>query len=212
MKEKLLSKLGWIVSSFLFGFLIFTSSTGTTSTDTLISNFKTVDSPVLVDFNGADLMDPDFQFEEIVDRPNMIDPCLGEISIFTGNFAPVGWAQCNGQLLPISQHQALFSILGCTYGGDCRTTFGLPDLRGRTPIHEGSNGGRNFVLGAKDGSTTTPLDLVATNANAAPTGSSGNVNAVTGLSLPGGNSRTTLQPFNTLNYIIALQGTFCSRN
>ena len=65
----------------------------------------------------------------------MADPFLGEIRMFGGNFAPQGWALCNGQLLSISQNTALFSLLGTNYGGDGRTTFGLPDLRGRAPIH-----------------------------------------------------------------------------
>ena len=66
---------------------------------------------------------------------------LGEIKMFGGNFAPRGWALCDGQLLAISQNTALFSLLGTTYGGDGRTTFGLPDLRGRTPIHAGNGPG-----------------------------------------------------------------------
>lgn len=65
----------------------------------------------------------------------MADPFLGEVRMFGFNFAPRGWALCDGQLLPINQNQALFSILGTTYGGDGRTTFALPDLRGRTPTH-----------------------------------------------------------------------------
>jgi len=66
---------------------------------------------------------------------------LGEITMFAGNFAPRDWAFCNGQLLPIDQYSALFSILGTTYGGDGRSTFALPDLRGRTPIHAGDSQG-----------------------------------------------------------------------
>ena len=65
----------------------------------------------------------------------MAEPFLGELRLFGGNFAPRGWAMCNGQLLPISQNTALFSILGTTYGGDGQTTFALPDLRGRVPTH-----------------------------------------------------------------------------
>jgi len=74
-----------------------------------------------------------------------LDPFIGEISLFAGNFAPQGWAFCDGQLLAISQHDALFSLLGTTYGGDGRTTFGLPDLRGRTPIHPGTGLGLTNV-------------------------------------------------------------------
>lgn len=81
-----------------------------------------------------------------------MDPFIGEIKLFAGNFAPRGWAFCEGQLLPISQNTALFSILGTTYGGDGRTTFALPDLRGRVSIHPGHGPGlSNYFLGAKGG-------------------------------------------------------------
>ncbi len=70
-----------------------------------------------------------------------INPFIGEIIMFAGNFAPRGWALCDGQLLPVAQHTALFSLLGTNYGGDGRTTFGLPDLRGRAPIHAGQGPG-----------------------------------------------------------------------
>ena len=70
-----------------------------------------------------------------------MEPMLGQIMMFAGNFAPRGWALCDGQLLPISQHTALFSILGTQYGGDGRTTFGLPDFRGRVPMHAGNGPG-----------------------------------------------------------------------
>jgi len=71
----------------------------------------------------------------------MSEPFIGEIKIFAGNFAPRGWTFCDGQLLPIAQNTALFSILGTTYGGDGRTTFGMPNLRGRSPMHAGSGSG-----------------------------------------------------------------------
>lgn len=84
--------------------------------------------------------------------PQSIEPFIGEIILFAGNFAPRGWAFCDGQLLPISQNTALFSILGTTYGGDGRTTFGLPDLRGRVPIHEGTGAGLpGYYLGSRGG-------------------------------------------------------------
>ena len=87
-----------------------------------------------------------------------MDPFLGQIMMFAGNFAPRGWALCNGQMLPISANTALFSILGTTYGGDGRTTFALPDLQGRTAIHHGSGPGLPSVtLGAKGGHATTTL-------------------------------------------------------
>lgn len=83
---------------------------------------------------------------------------IGEIRMFGGNFAPRDWALCDGQLLPINQNQALFSILGTTYGGDGRTTFALPDLRGRVPIHEGQGPGlTNHNLGNKGGEENVSL-------------------------------------------------------
>jgi microcystin-dependent protein len=83
---------------------------------------------------------------------------IGEIRMFGGNFAPRGWALCQGQLLPISSNQALFSILGTTYGGDGRTTFGLPDLRGRVPLGPGQGAGlSNRRLGQEDGTETNTL-------------------------------------------------------
>lgn len=83
-----------------------------------------------------------------------MDPFLAQIVMFGGNFAPRGWAFCNGQLLAISQNSALFSLLGTTYGGDGRTSFGLPDLRGRAPIHSGSSTGpglSTYRLGQRGG-------------------------------------------------------------
>ena len=86
------------------------------------------------------------------------DPTIGEITLFAGNFAPRSWAFCDGQLLPINQNQALFSILGTTYGGDGRTTFGLPDLRGRIPLHPGTGPGLPaYSLGQKGGNASVTL-------------------------------------------------------
>ena len=77
-----------------------------------------------------------------------MDPLIGQIIFFAGNFAPRNWAFCEGQLLPISEYTALFSIISTTYGGDGRTTFALPDLRGRTALGQGSNpGGSSYPLG-----------------------------------------------------------------
>ncbi|RED23663.1 microcystin-dependent protein [Flavobacterium cutihirudinis] len=85
-------------------------------------------------------------------------PILGQITIFAGNFAPRGWALCNGQLLSIQQNTALFSILGTTYGGDGRTTFGLPDLRNRVPVGQGvAQNGETKELGEVGGSTSTTI-------------------------------------------------------
>lgn len=89
-----------------------------------------------------------------------MDPFLGQIIMFAGNFAPRGWAFCDGQLLPISQYSALFSILGTIYGGDGRTTFALPDLRGRVPMHPGNGPGLSSRrLGEKGGAETNILNV-----------------------------------------------------
>ena len=87
-----------------------------------------------------------------------MDPILGQIILFAGNYAPSGWAFCNGQLLPISQNTALFSLLGTTYGGNGQTTFALPDLRGRAPIHFGQGVGlTNYNLGETGGEESVTL-------------------------------------------------------
>jgi len=90
----------------------------------------------------------------------MSEPFIAEIRIFAGNFAPRNWAFCDGQLLAVSQNDALFSLLGTIYGGDGRTTFGLPDMRGRIPIHAGSGPGlSNRRLGAKGGPEEVTLTV-----------------------------------------------------
>src|SRR3954468_12393472 len=90
----------------------------------------------------------------------MSTPFLGEIKIISWNFAPQGWAFCNGQLLPINQNQALFSLLGTMYGGNGQTTFGLPDLRGRTPIHVGA-GWNQGQRGGEESHTVTLSEMPA---------------------------------------------------
>jgi microcystin-dependent protein len=88
----------------------------------------------------------------------MATPYIGEIRIFSGTFAPVDWALCNGQLLAISQYDALYSLIGTTYGGDGQNTFGLPDLQGRVPVHQGQGAGlSNYVIGQKAGVETVTL-------------------------------------------------------
>jgi microcystin-dependent protein len=82
-----------------------------------------------------------------------MNPFLGEVRLFAGNFAPVGWLFCDGSLLPISQYDALYNVLGTTYGGDGNTTFGVPDLRGRVPVHRGSA----YTPGQKGGQETVAL-------------------------------------------------------
>ena len=88
----------------------------------------------------------------------MASPFIGQITLFAGNFAPRGWAFCNGQLLSIAQNTALFSILGTTYGGNGQTTFALPDLRGRVPVHAGQGPGlSNYDLGQQGGAESVTL-------------------------------------------------------
>jgi microcystin-dependent protein len=89
----------------------------------------------------------------------MATPFIGEIRIFAGNFAPVDWAFCNGALMAISQNAALFNLIGTTYGGDGQTTFALPDLRGRVPVHQGTdNVGNTYVIGQEGGVETVTLN------------------------------------------------------
>lgn len=120
----------------------------------------------------------------------MSDPYVGEIRMFAGNFAPVNWAFCDGQLLPISGNDALFSLIGTTYGGDGQTTFALPDLRGRIPVHQGTYAGTPFVLGQSGGTEQETLtvnqipnhthSIVATSTPASATDPSGNIVAGSG--------------------------------
>ena len=173
-----------------------------------------------------------------------MEPFIGQIIMFGGNFAPRGWALCDGTLLSISQYQALFSILGTTYGGDGRTTFALPDLRGRVAIHEGTGPGlRNRRLGEKGGVeevTLTTTQIPSHNHTAVMNGSdedadsdelNGNFLAnhqafhsasSQGVTLNGGaisvgntggsQGHTNMQPYTVVNYIIALTGTYPSRD
>jgi len=165
----------------------------------------------------------------------MSEPFLGEIKIISWNFPPKGWTFCNGQLLPINQNQALFSILGTTYGGDGRVNFGLPNLQGRSPIHVGNG----IVLGEKGGETAHTLNIselpahnhIPVGSGNAPTtgGATGNVWSTFGVNefnstfdsamnpqciLPtGGNQpHENMSPYLVLNFIIALQGIFPSQN
>jgi microcystin-dependent protein len=172
----------------------------------------------------------------------MAEPFLSEIRIMSFGFAPKGWAMCNGQLLPINQNQALFSLLGTTFGGDGRVNFALPDLRGRTPIHVGSG----HTLGEKGGEQSHtlsitelathlhPLNASSQQANQAtlvtpPANTPNILAAVTGAQYAAASSLTTLtpdtvtmvggsqahlnmQPFLSLTFCIALQGIFPSPN
>lgn len=87
----------------------------------------------------------------------MSQPFVGEIRLFGGNFAPAGWLFCDGQLLPISENETLFQLIGTTYGGDGESTFALPDLRGRHPLHQGTNAGTTFSLGQNGGVESVTL-------------------------------------------------------
>jgi microcystin-dependent protein len=164
----------------------------------------------------------------------MSDPYIGEIRMFAGNFAPAGWAFCEGQLLPISENDALFTLIGTTYGGDGESTFALPDLRGRLPIHQGSG----FTLGVQGGAEEITLTvdqipahshpLFASTANGTSPNPQGNVPAQTPTGIapyiqdvpsagmaagaigPVGGSQphTNFQPYLCLSFIISLYGIF----
>jgi microcystin-dependent protein len=164
----------------------------------------------------------------------MSTPYLSEIKIFSFGFAPKGWALCNGQLLPINQNQAIFSLLGTTYGGDGRVNFGLPNLQTRIPLHMGAG----HVLGELGGEQNHTLSIseiathihtwAATNSAANAPGPASNLlgaaaeyNAGSNLvamfpgvlSTAGGSQpHQNMQPFLTLNFCIALQGIFPSQN
>src|SRR5712691_2032909 len=171
----------------------------------------------------------------------MAEPFLSEIRIMSFVFAPKGWALCNGQLLPINQNQALFSLLGTTFGGDGRVNFGLPNLQGQVPIHVGNG----HTLGEKGGQQAHTLSIAEIpmhvhtlqgtntvgNTLNPKTGSGGSIlasdvgncytptpSAVTALNpasvsnIGGSQAHLNMQPFLTLNFSIALQGIFPSPN
>jgi len=166
----------------------------------------------------------------------MPEPFLSEIKIFAFNFPPKGWAFCNGQFLPINQNQALFSLLGTTYGGNGQTTFALPDLRGRAPIHFGSS----FILGQAGGEEAHTITMGEMAAHTHQTRASANGPSVqqpannfwasnTGFSpygatpdaamsptcignVGGSQAHENRSPFLVLNFCIALQGIFPSQN
>lgn len=170
----------------------------------------------------------------------MAEPFLSEIRLMSFVFAPKGWALCNGQLLPINQNQALFSLLGTTFGGDGRVNFALPDFRGRTPIHVGSG----HTLGERGGEQAHTLSIAempththvlsasSAQGNApVPFGPSGNIlasatpttvygppnnlvpmNSGSVSNTGGSQAHLNMQPFLTLSFCIALQGIFPSPN
>jgi microcystin-dependent protein len=113
----------------------------------------------------------------------MSQPFVGEIIMFGGNFAPAGWAMCAGQLLPISENEMLFNLIGTTYGGDGQSTFGVPDLQGRVPVHNGTGGdGINYQLGEKAGveSVTLSTNQIPIHTHVSQTASAGQVSAAAG--------------------------------
>jgi microcystin-dependent protein len=188
------------------------------------------------------------QNSSIQEQIAMSEQYLSELRIFSFGFAPKGWALCNGQLMPINQNQALFSLLGTNYGGNGQTTFGLPNLQGRVPIHVGGP----YLLGQAGGSTAETLnvgtmaahghlmraDSSTTGTAQTPTAtsvlgvSSGSGNPAQAFNVAvynsggpgavladqvisnngGGQPHTNQQPYLTLNFSIALQGVFPSRN
>ena len=172
----------------------------------------------------------------------MADPFVGEIRMFAGGFAPRGWAFCDGQLLAVSQNDALFSLFGTIYGGDGRTTFGLPDLRGRVPIHAGSGPGLSpRQLGAASGSEKETLSLTTLTAHSHTYQASTDIadeahptvnvlaqssaastyfpaDPTVGMAagavsgVGGGQSHENLMPFQCVNFIVALFGVYPSQN
>lgn len=168
----------------------------------------------------------------------MSEPFLAEVRMVGFNFAPRGWALCDGQIMPINQNQSLYSLLGTTYGGDGRTSFALPDMRGRAPIHvgnghsEGQKGGeethtlsisempqhKHVVNASHDNATATSpggRSLAGARENTYSAFDSANAVAMASSFLThtgGGQAHENMQPYTTLNFCIALQGLFPSRN
>jgi microcystin-dependent protein len=180
----------------------------------------------------------------------MVQPYIGEIRCFGFNFAPVGWATCSGQLLAIAENNALFAILGTTYGGDGVQTFGLPNLQGQVPMHWGTGGGFATVIGESQGTSSVtltsqqiPIHAHNVTAMSIPTGGvvdrvaiptsnsflsesqppngvyatiSPSINAAfagNAISSNGGSQpHDNMQPYLVLNFCIALEGIFPSRN
>jgi microcystin-dependent protein len=171
----------------------------------------------------------------------MAQPFIGEIRLFGGNFAPAGWAFCDGRTLPISEYETLFNLIGTTYGGDGQETFVLPDLRGRVPIHQGATSGQSFQLAETGGVESVTLttqqipvhthSFNAANVQGTDNSPAGRLPAVTqnvrlytnettdgamaaGSIAPSGGSQPhdNLQPYLTVSYIISLFGIFPFEN
>jgi microcystin-dependent protein len=172
-------------------------------------------------------------------RSSMAIPYVGEIRLFAGNFAPAGWAFCDGSLMPISENDTLFTLIGTTYGGDGQETFGLPDLRGRVPIHNGTLAGTTYTIGESGGveSVTLTTQQLPTHTHpllgsADPASARTVGNAVFGRTpaeayaslftpqalaaqsvsgIGGSQPHENMQPFLCINYIISLFGVFPSQ-
>lgn len=167
----------------------------------------------------------------------MAQPYVGELRLFAGNFAPAGWMFCDGSVLPISENETLFQLIGTTYGGDGQSTFGLPDLRGRVPVHQGNGftlaqtGGTETVTlttaqvpahtHALRASTAAGTNSAAGNALLAATGAVNSYGSGTpdqtmtadALTLSGGSQpHNNMAPFVAVSYIISLFGIFPSQN
>jgi microcystin-dependent protein len=176
------------------------------------------------------------QLNSVIQEVYMSEPFMSEVRIFSFNFAPRGWALCNGQLLPINQNQALFSLLGTTYGGDGRVNFGLPNLQGRVPLHLGagvvqgqSSGEQAHTLtnselpthshglrvssNAAVGRTIAGNVFASADANDGGPATSPSTLAPTSLANSGGSqAHNNMQPYLVLNFCIALQGIFPSQS
>jgi len=172
----------------------------------------------------------------------MSEPFIGQITMFAGTFAPEGWAKCDGQLLPINSYQSLFSLLGTMYGGDGETTFALPDMRGRLPMHNGQAPGlSNRLIGQRFGQETVTLtanenaahshtfqasntfgtkinranNVIGSSANVRmfrPQSADTNLSSATFSNIGGNQAHSNTMPFQCISFIIALQGVFPSEN
>jgi microcystin-dependent protein len=172
----------------------------------------------------------------------MSEPFVGEVRLFAGNFAPNGWAFCDGQLVSIAENDVLFNLIGTTYGGDGQNTFALPDLRGRVPVHQGSNGqSGSYVIGESGGVESVTLSAAqmpqhthAMLASTTPASSTHGAAEVLGSSatmnlygpgapnmamdpsaiapLGGGQPHENMPPYVALNYIVSFFGVFPSQN
>ena len=170
-----------------------------------------------------------------------MDGVLAVIWMFGGNFAPRNWVFCDGQLLAIAQNNALFALLGTTFGGDGRTTFGIPEMSGRVPIHKGNGPGiSNYSLGQKGGVDNVTLitaqmpnhshgvtvgvssavgeenvpggNVVAQHTGAFSEDANGTMGGVTQQNIGGSQSHTNVQPYMAVNFVLCVTGIFPSRN